>query len=75
MIRDEAYLVGIHRYSFKCGKPAKIIGVEFVTPEKGDPRLCYHIVWADKTEDWIPINYKIISFEQILAGDIPAVTE
>lgn len=79
IMTDEAYLVGVHRYSFKSGKPAKIVGVEFVTPEKGEPRLCYHVVWADKTEDWIPVkdnsNYKIISFEQILAGDIPSVTK
>jgi len=79
MTLDEAYLVGVHRYSFKSGKPAKIVGVDFVTPENGKPRLCYHIMWADKTEDWVAIedssNYKIISFEQVLAGDIPAVTE
>ena len=79
MTLDEAYLVGVHRYSFKSGKPAKIVGFDFVTPENGKPRLCYHIMWADKTEDWVAIedsnNYKIISFEQVLAGDIPAVTE
>lgn len=79
MIRDEAYLVGIHRYSYKSGKPARIIGVDIITPEKGKPRPCYHIEWADKTEDWMPIednvNYKIIGFEDILAGNIPAITK
>lgn len=79
MTRDKAYLVGVHRYSFKSGKPAEIIGVEMVTPENGESRLCYHIMWSDKTEDWIAVgdstNYKIISFEDILAGDIPAVTQ
>jgi len=79
MTRDKAYLVGVHRYSFKSGKPAEIIGVEMVTPENGKPRLCYHIMWSDKVEDWIAVedsaNYKIISFEDILAGDIPEVTQ
>lgn len=79
MIRDKAYLVGIHRYSFKSGKPAEIIGVEIVTGVSAKPRLCYHVMWSDKTEDWIAVedsaNYKIISFEDILTGDIPAVTQ
>lgn len=79
MTRDKAYLVGVHRYSFKSGKAAEIVGVEIVTPENGKPRLCYHIMWSDKTEDWIPVedssNYKIISFEDILADNIPEVTQ
>jgi len=43
MTRDKAYFVGIHRYSNKSGKPAEIIGVEWVTPVGLEPRLCYHI--------------------------------
>lgn len=78
MTRDKAYLVGTHRYSSKSGKPAEIIGVEIVTPENKKPRLCYHIMWNDKVEDWVAVedsaNYKIISFNDILAGNIPAVT-
>jgi len=79
MIRDKAYFVGIHRYSNKSGKPAEIIGVEWVTPMGLEPRLCYHIQWADKTEDWLPIHdcntYKVISFSDILESKIPDVTE
>jgi len=80
MIVGKAYYVGIHRYSFKTGKPAEIIGVGIVTPDKGRSRLCYHIIWADdQSEDWVPIddtaNYKIISFDDILLGKIPDVTE
>ena len=79
MTRDKAYFVGIHRYSNKSGKPAEIIGVEMVTPQGLEPRLCYHIEWSDKTEDWVPVhdtsNYKVISFTDILEGKIPNVTE
>jgi len=80
MIRDKAYLVGIHRYLFKSGVPAEIIGVEMVKPEHDlEPRLCYHIMWADKVEDWIPMHdsntFKIISFQDILDGNIPKITE
>ena len=79
MTRDKAYLVGIHRYSFKSGKPAEIVGVELVTHENEKPKLCYHIMWTDTVEDWIAVedssNYKIIGFEDILAGNIPDVTQ
>lgn len=78
MIRDKAYLIGINPYSFRKGEPAEIVGVELLIPEGGlKKRLCYHVMWADKGEDWIPVaddeNYKIISFEDILSGNIPKV--
>ena len=79
MIRDKAYFVGIHRYSNKSGKPAEIIGVEMVTPQGLEPRLCYHIQWSDMVEDWVPVcdtsNYKIISFTDILNGNIPDISQ
>ena len=79
MIRDKAYLVAIHRYSHKSGVPAEIVGVEMIQQDKdSSQRLCYHVVWSDTVEDWISIeneNYKIISFNDILAGNIPKVTE
>ena len=75
MLIDKAYYVGAHRYLLKSGIPAEIIGVHMVTPEDLDPRLYYHIRWADLTEDWVPIadsdNYKIISFEDIFRWRYP----
>ena len=80
MTTDEAYYVGIHRHSFKAGIPARIIGVKFVSPNEGRKRrLCYHVQWSDKTEDWVPVedhgNYKIISFDDILTRNIPEVND
>ena len=79
MKRDKAYLVGIHRYSFKSGVPGEIIGVEIVKPDdKLEPRLCYHVRWHDQVEDWIAVDgghFKIISFTDILNGNIPEVTD
>lgn len=70
MTRDKAYLIGTNDYSFNKGIPAEIIGVEMITPDKGTARLCYHIVFGNLTEDWIPIedtkNYTIISLTSIL---------
>lgn len=75
---EKAYLVGIHRYSFRCGKPAEIIGIKIVIPCEGDtPRECYHVVFEDGVEDYIPItldgHYVIISFNDIVDGKIPSV--
>ncbi len=74
---DEAYLVGVHKHSFRSGRPARIIGVHVVTRKDGKPKPCYHIRWADQVEDLVAIedsaNYKIISFEDIIAGNIPKV--
>jgi len=75
---DKAYFVGTHPYHNKSGVPAEIIGVNIVTPDDGlEPRLCYHIRWHDLTEDWVAVSdkntYKIISFKDILNGNIPEI--
>ena len=75
---EKAYIVGIHRYSFRCGKPAEIIGVKIVTPCEGDtPRTCYHVMYEDGVDDYVPItfdeSYTIISFSDIVDGNIPVV--
>ena len=78
MTEDKAYFVGVHKFSHKSGVPAEILGIIWVTPDGLEPRLCYHIQWADRCEDWVPIsdtaNYKVISFSDILAGKIPVIT-
>lgn len=78
MIVEEAYLVGVYRYSFRAGEPGKIIGVDIITTDGGTLSPCYHIKWGDGIEDWTPIengSHKIISFKDILAGNTPTVTE
>ncbi len=73
-----AYLVGIHRYSFRAGKPAEIKGVRFVCFDAESPtRLCYCVQFEDGVVDYVPVedseNYQIISEEYIRAGNIPKV--
>jgi hypothetical protein len=79
MTIEDAYFVGIHRYMFRCGIPAKIIGVSIITHENTAPKLCYHVEYSDDVTDWKAIadtgNYKIISFKDILVENIPKVTE
>ena len=78
MKREKVYLVGTHRYSFRAGEPAEIIGVEMTTPKQLLPRLSYHIRFSDYVEDWVAIDdgdyYKIITFTDIINGKIPQVT-
>lgn len=70
-----AYLVGIHRYSFKAGEPGRIIGVKF-GEVAGLPRLAYQVSWKGE-EDLIAIedsnNYEIITEADMLAGKIPEI--
>jgi hypothetical protein len=77
MIIDKAYYVGTHRYSLNAGIPAEIIGVVLATPTGLDQRLCYHVRWSDGKEDWTPVHdtkaYEIISFNDILKGNIPKI--
>jgi len=76
---DKAYLVGIHRYSFRSGEPAEIQGVVMNCSMDYEFKPCYKIKFADGTEDLVPIydekNYKIIGFKDILEGNLPEVTE
>ena len=77
MIYTNAYLVGTHEHSFRRGVPGHIIGVKIVSPDNLDKRLCFHIRFADDAEDYVAvddsINYEIISFDDIINGNIPKV--
>ena len=67
----DAYYVGTHKYSFRQGEPAKIVGIKTVFRDKENfpSRVCFHVVYADGFEDWCPIedseNYKIFTSEEI----------
>ncbi len=82
---EKLFLVGTHRYSFKAGKPAEIVGVAMITPDGSDePRPCFKIRFKDGTGDFVPIfvapgsdiinsHYELISEEDVRAGRIPEV--
>jgi hypothetical protein len=73
----KAFLVGTHRFSFRAGEPAEIIGVRFTTPADLEPQACYFVRFGNGNEDLVPIadarNYQIISEADVKAGKIPAV--
>jgi hypothetical protein len=61
---EVVFIRGTHSYSFRCGEWARIVGVEWVTPEKLSPaRLCYRILYDDGLFDFVgmgdALNYEI----------------
>jgi len=52
----DAYYVGTHPYNYRCGEPAKIIGMAMVTPEGLPERPCYVVMWDDGIVDYKPIH-------------------
>ena len=43
-------------YAFRTGEWADIVGVVMVRPEGQEPRICYHLRFADGTCDYTPIK-------------------
>ncbi|MBP6886190.1 MAG: hypothetical protein KBC02_03030 [Candidatus Pacebacteria bacterium] len=76
-MNQKAYLVGTHRYSFRGGEPAEIIGVQFLKLTNVEARPCYHVQFADGMQDLISLaeshHFVIISEDDVRSGRIPAV--
>ena len=77
MKKESVYLVGTHRYSFRAGEIAKIIGVKIVTPDNLKPRLCYHVEYADGVQDFVQIynncDFEIITQNDIINKNVPKI--
>ena len=76
---EKCYSVGIHRYCYRAGEPAEIIGIRYQWV-KDEHRIVYKIRFADGKTDTFPVSeigkfWKIISFRDIVNGNIPKVTE
>ncbi len=82
---EDAYIVGIHRYTYRAGEPAKIIGAVMYTPgSTGDSddyvaRPCYHIIFPDGVEEYAPVSdllhYAIISEDDVERNNIPSISQ
>lgn len=77
-MRKKAYLVHTHRYGYRAGEPAEIMGVQIVTPGGCPPRVCFCLRFDDGNEDVTPIsdtqNFKIISEDDVATGNVPKVS-
>ncbi len=82
--KEKIFVVGTHRYSFRAGTPAEVIGVVMCTPEGLDPRPGFVIRFEDGTEDTVQIfsapnskrknpHYELLTEADIQAGRIPEV--
>ena len=57
MIIKPAYIMGKHRYSFRCNEAAEVIGVYYVTPfQYEEARFCYKLRYSDGTIDYVPLT-------------------
>ncbi len=57
MLISPAYIMGKHRYSFRCNEVAQVIGVYYVTPcQYEGARFCYKLRYSDGTIDYVPLT-------------------
>jgi len=60
MRSEPAYITPNHRYAFRSGEPALILGVVIYTPWGQEPNLearpCFHVRYSDGVEDHIPLS-------------------
>lgn len=74
---QNAYMVGVHHYSFRCGEAAEIKALKWVKPEKLDWRLAYEVEYMDGKVDYVAVadvnagNYAIISDTDFALGRMP----
>lgn len=74
-IYEYLYIVGIHRYSFRVGKIAKVIGIYIVKPFNDSSqnylssRIAYRVQYEDGVCDSIPVHdaqtYKVGTKEEL----------
>lgn len=71
------YLVWVHRYGFRAGEPAKIIGEANVTPKGLEEREVYRVQYSDGFVDEVPksesLYFELISEADVRAGRIPEI--
>lgn len=77
---QKIYLVGIHRYAFRAGSPALVIGIKSVKPKFHGWRLAYEIEFPDGVRDYTSLedvnagNHVFITENEFLQGKIPEIT-
>jgi len=80
-LTQKAYLVGVHRHSYRAGEVAEIIAVKWAKPTGHDWRLVYEVQFFDGDTDLIPYldveggNAVIISDLELSQGKIPEVCQ
>lgn len=70
----DLYYVGTHRYGFRPGKPARILGARRI-----NGRWCYLVRYPDGQRDLKPLRgagyYRLVSGADMAAGRLPKVSE
>lgn len=75
-VTEDAYIVGVHRHTFRPGEPAKIVRTVMISPDGSEPRPAFLVVYPDGATDYIVIDFltmRIVSERDVEAGNLPAV--
>lgn len=78
VVNEDAYVVGVHRYCYKAGEPAKILGVRYIALTDHPARFCFEVEYPDGKIDLVPYfddsdNYEIVSAGQVKHGNLPEI--
>jgi hypothetical protein len=76
-ITQKSYLVGVHRYAFRAGEPAEIIGVKWVKPspvERHEWRLAYEVEFFDGKRDFVALS-DILAGNHVIISDVDLLNE
>lgn len=80
-LTQKSYMVGVHRYAYKAGEAAEILGLKWAKLYGHDWRLAFEIEFFDGKKELVPYSeveaglYKIISDVDLIEERIPPVTE
>lgn len=65
---EDAYYVGTSIHSYRSLEPARIVAVKTIYV-KDRCSVCFHIVFADGKDDWVPVgdygSYKILTDKEV----------
>lgn len=55
--RNSMFYVGEHQYTFRYGQRAEVIGIVLIESNiEVAKRPCFHLLWPDGVEDYVPIS-------------------
>ena len=65
---EDAYYVGTSIHSYRSLEPARIVAVKTLYVENRCS-VCFHIVFADGKDDWVPLsdkeNYRVLTNKEV----------
>ena len=75
VLTQKSYMVGLHRYAYRVGQPAEIMGMKWVKPD-GDYewRIAFEIEFFDGKRDFIPY-FEVVAGLYVIISDVDLANE